>query len=43
MKQYRQHYKTERLSSRTEAALGFILALVIGVGLAWLLVAWWSS
>jgi hypothetical protein len=43
MKQYRQHYKTDNAPSRTEAALGFILALVIGVGLAWLLVAWWSS
>jgi hypothetical protein len=38
MKQYRQHYKTERLSRRAEAALGFILALVIGVGIALLLV-----
>jgi hypothetical protein len=43
MKEYRQHYKTERLSRRAEAAWGFILALAIGVGLAWLLVAWWSS
>lgn len=43
MKEFRQHYKTQRLSSRAEAALGFILALVIGTGLAWLLVMWWSS
>ena len=32
--------KTER---RCEAAAGFILAIAIGVGLACLLVAWWSS
>ena len=38
MKQYRQHYKTDNAQSRTEAALGFILALVIGVGIALLLV-----
>jgi hypothetical protein len=43
MKEYRQHYKTERLSRRAEAAWGFILALAIGVGFAWLLEAWWSS
>ena len=43
MKHYRQHYKTDNAESRTEAALGFILALVIGTGLAWLLVSWWSS
>lgn len=35
----RQHYKTDNAPSRTEAALGFILALAIGVGLAWLIVA----
>lgn len=39
----RQHYKTESTASRAEAALGFILALVIGVSIAALLVAWWSS
>jgi len=39
----RQHYKTENASSRAEAALGFALAIVIGVGIAWLLVKWWSS
>lgn len=43
MKQYRQHYKTDNAESRTEAALGFLLALVIGVSLAWVLVLWWSS
>lgn len=26
-----------------ERVAGYALALVIGVGLAWLLVAWWSS
>jgi hypothetical protein len=39
----RQHYKTDNTSSRAEAALGFILALVIGISIAWLLVKWWSS
>jgi ABC-type nitrate/sulfonate/bicarbonate transport system permease component len=39
----RQHYKTESIASRAEAALGFILALVIGVSIAALLVAWWSA
>lgn len=43
MKQYRQHYKTDNAESRAEAALGFLLALVIGTGLAWLLVKWWSA
>ena len=32
--------KTER---RCDAAAGFLLAVVIGVGMAALLVAWWSS
>lgn len=40
---HRQHYKTERLSRRAEAALGFVLALVIGVGIAFALVQWWAS
>jgi uncharacterized membrane protein len=39
----RQHYKTESTAFRAEAALGFILALVIGVSIAALLVAWWSA
>jgi hypothetical protein len=39
----RQHYKTNNAESRTEAALGLLLALVIGTGLAWLLISWWSS
>ena len=39
----RQHYKTENAPSRAEAVLGFLLALVIGSGLAWVLVKWWSS
>ena len=29
--------------SPLESALGYILAFVIGVGMACLLVAWWSS
>jgi uncharacterized membrane protein YgaE (UPF0421/DUF939 family) len=32
-----------KLFSRAEAALDLLLALVIGVGLACLLAAWWSS
>lgn len=39
----RQHYKTDNAASRAESALGFVLAIVIGVGIAWLLVKWWSS
>ena len=29
--------------SPTEIALGYVLAFAIGVGMAMLLVAWWSS
>jgi len=32
-----------RLSKRAEACADYLLALVIGTGLAALLVAWWSS
>jgi hypothetical protein len=32
-----------RLSKRAKAALDYLLCLVIGTGLAALLVAWWSS
>jgi hypothetical protein len=32
-----------RLGKRAEAALDYLLCLVIGVGLAALLVAWWSA
>jgi ABC-type nitrate/sulfonate/bicarbonate transport system permease component len=39
----RQHYKTESTVSRAEAALGFALAVVIGTGIAYLLISWWSS
>lgn len=39
----RQHYKTDNAPSRAESALGFALAIVIGVSIAWLLVKWWSS
>lgn len=34
------HYRQEPLF---ETFLGYVLALVIGVGMAMLLVAWWSS
>jgi hypothetical protein len=47
MKHHRHyHYpeiKNARLTSRAEAALDLLTALAIGVGLAVLLVAWWSS
>jgi hypothetical protein len=36
-----EHHR--KLSKRAEAALDYLLCLVIGVGLAALLVAWWSS
>ena len=32
-----------KLNRRAEAALGFILSVAIGFGLAWVLVKWWSS
>jgi hypothetical protein len=32
-----------KLSKRAEAAFDYLLCLAIGVGLAALLVAWWSS
>ena len=42
-----QHAMTDanhrKLSKRAEAAYDLLLCLVIGVGLAALLVAWWSS
>lgn len=34
---------TDGVERRCQAVLGFLLALAIGVGLAALLVAWWSS
>jgi hypothetical protein len=40
------HYpevKNAKLNARAEAALDFILAIIIGVCLAMLLVAWWST
>jgi hypothetical protein len=40
------HYpevKSARLTARAEAALDLLTALAIGVGLAALLVAWWSA
>lgn len=42
-----QHAMTDachrRLSKRAEAAADYLLCLAIGVGLAALLVAWWSA
>ena len=44
---YTQHALTQaahsRLSKRAQAGADFLLCLAIGVGLAALLVAWWSS
>jgi hypothetical protein len=42
---YNQHYQVPaaKLHARAEAALDLITALVIGTGMAALLVAWWSS
>lgn len=34
---------TRSVERRIEAGAGFVLAIVIGVGLAAVLVAWWSS
>lgn len=41
----REHYqiKAAKLHGRAQAALDFILALAIGIGLAALLVVWWSA
>lgn len=47
MKHHKHNYtsavKANRLTRRAEAALDLLTALAIGVGLAALLVAWWSS
>jgi len=40
------HYpevKNAKLNSRGEAVIDLIVAIVIGVGMAALLVAWWSA
>jgi hypothetical protein len=40
------HYpevKNAKLNARAEAALDFILAIIIGASLAALLIAWWSA
>jgi hypothetical protein len=33
----------EKITQRAESALDYLLALVIGVGIAAALVAWWSA
>jgi hypothetical protein len=47
MKHHRHyHYpevKNARLTARAEAALDLLAVLAIGVGMAVLLVAWWSA
>lgn len=42
---YHQHYQVRaaKLHARAEAARDLLTALVIGIGLAALLVAWWSA
>lgn len=44
---HHNHWRYERVATRldrrAEAALDLILALIIGCGLAALLVAWWSA
>jgi hypothetical protein len=40
---YYPEIKNERINARADAALGFLTALAIGVGLAVLLVVWWSA
>jgi len=42
---YHQHYQVRaaKLHARAEAALSIALACFIGIGMAALLVAWWSS
>lgn len=32
-----------RIGMRVEAGADYLLAMIIGTGLAWLLVQWWSS
>jgi hypothetical protein len=42
---YHQHYqvKAAKLHARAEAALDLVFAVLIGIGMAVLLVAWWSA
>lgn len=40
----KEHYKIEkRMSERAEAALDLLLALAIGVGLAFAIIEWWTA
>jgi hypothetical protein len=44
MSNHRTHYQIERrMDRRAEATLNYVLAIAIGIGLACLLIAWWSS
>jgi hypothetical protein len=43
MNKYRQHYQIDRVNKRAEAALDYLLILVIGSGLAFALIKWWSA
>jgi len=40
-----QHYQVRaaKMNARTEAAVDFLVAVLIGIGFAVLLAAWWSS
>jgi hypothetical protein len=42
---YHQHYQVRaaKLHARAEAALDLVFAVLIGIGMAVLLVAWWSA
>jgi hypothetical protein len=47
MKHHKHYYypevKNAKLNARGEAVLDLLLAIAIGVGMAVLLVAWWSA
>lgn len=45
MSQHRQHYfvTQAKRNARVEAGVDFLLAILIGIGLAAALVAWWSA
>jgi hypothetical protein len=40
---YYPEVKSARLTARAQAAVDLLLAIAIGVGMAVLLVAWWSA
>jgi len=38
-----QNMRNKQLSDRAEAALSFVLAIIIGISLALALVYWWTT